>query len=52
MPKSVNRSDILKELNFINAPKQRCCLTVFGEQLESDKANARPAFNGLRFFLQ
>ncbi|XP_037826455.1 uncharacterized protein LOC119614395 [Lucilia sericata] len=52
MPKVVNRPALLKELNFINAPKQRCCLTVYGEKLESDRANARPAFNGLRFFLQ
>ncbi|XP_065363555.1 uncharacterized protein LOC135956882 [Calliphora vicina] len=52
MPKVVNRPDLLKELNFINAPKQRCCLTVYGEKLESDRANARTSFNGLRFFLQ
>ncbi|KAM7346552.1 uncharacterized protein ACRADG_006434 [Cochliomyia hominivorax] len=52
MPKIVNRTDLLKELNFINAPKQRCSLTEFGEKLDSDKSNARPDFNGLRFFLQ
>ncbi|TMW47346.1 hypothetical protein DOY81_007572 [Sarcophaga bullata] len=52
MPDSVNSPALLKQLNFINAPKQRCCLTKYGEILESDKANARPQFNGLRFFLQ
>lgn len=52
MPEIVTRANILKELNFVNAPKQRCCLTVYGEKLESDRTNARPPFNGLRFFLQ
>ncbi|XP_061393295.1 uncharacterized protein LOC133328764 [Musca vetustissima] len=52
MPSSLQDTKLLKELNFINAPKQRCCLTIYGEILQSDKVTERPGFNGLRFHLQ
>ncbi|XP_005178991.1 uncharacterized protein LOC101888756 [Musca domestica] len=52
MPQTLKATQLLRELNFINAPKQRCCLTVYGEILQSDKITERAGFNGLRFHLQ
>ncbi|XP_073833836.1 uncharacterized protein [Musca autumnalis] len=52
MPQTLKPTHLLSELNFINAPKRRCCLTVYGEILQSDRITERPGFNGLPFHLQ
>lgn len=52
MPTSLKGTRLLRQLNLISAPKQRCYLTVYGEALNSDQITGRPPFNGLRFHLQ
>ncbi|EDW78252.1 uncharacterized protein Dwil_GK16272 [Drosophila willistoni] len=39
------------QLNFIHAPKLRCCMTIHGEHLMAERMTERPPFNGLRFLL-
>ncbi|XP_052856303.1 uncharacterized protein LOC128264706 isoform X2 [Drosophila gunungcola] len=38
-------------LNFLQAPKLRCGMTVHGERLIAERITERPPFNGLRFLL-
>ncbi|XP_075158263.1 uncharacterized protein LOC142231525 [Haematobia irritans] len=52
MPPSLKGTRLLSQLNFVSAPKQRCCLTVYGEIVQSDRITERPPFNGLRFHIQ
>ncbi|XP_013112246.1 uncharacterized protein LOC106090556 [Stomoxys calcitrans] len=52
MPPSLKGTRLLSQLNFVSAPKQRGCLTVYGEIVQSDRITERPPFNGLRFYLQ
>ncbi|KAL9879705.1 uncharacterized protein LOC119640322 [Glossina fuscipes] len=52
MPCNVKRSAILGQLNYINAPKRRCYLTIHGEKLHNETITERTPFNGVRFLLQ
>ncbi|KAH8384962.1 hypothetical protein KR093_003491 [Drosophila rubida] len=38
-------------LNSIHAPKQRCRMTIHGEQIIAGRITERPPFNGLQFIL-
>ncbi|XP_055845722.1 uncharacterized protein LOC129911804 [Episyrphus balteatus] len=50
MPKNVSKV-ALKRINYIQAPKLRCPMTIHGEKISSERVTERTKFAGERFNL-
>ncbi|XP_055913473.1 uncharacterized protein LOC129947063 [Eupeodes corollae] len=50
LPKNVSKV-ALKRINYVQAPKLRCPMTVYGEKISSERVTERTKFAGERFNL-